>query len=479
MNSVVDYKALKVIVIKNRIKHCLNAGILSLLMCVFSAVQAQTAALAPIGMSEYKRLNRSEFIAELSVPRALSDQGEALANRLMHTNTPAQMKMIVTAQRLSARNFLNRWIEGMAVNNKAAVLADEKASIQAFAAAFKGRLLKGDRVIIARYNNDLRVSVNGIPILNIPTQKGFSLLLSTWIGDVPLSSSFREGVLGGTPFDELSSRARNLPVLPHRKANVRQWLVDGEPSLDNSKTSEEQAAVADSEENRPSGTGSEALSPINSPTPITQEPNSDTSTAIQDTVRSPVSAKPKKIEPEAAPNNKAPDDPRVVQSNDTTEKRIPSNQAAKSSVKVTTNNASKTTTKSRIPVGSLKPQEGATRSIAKPESLEPPPSTTFSSDNLLEYQQYYARMSELVNVHRNLPRSALARRISGEVRVAVRLDRSGKVLSQSLVSPSRYKMLNKQAMEAIALASPFDPVPSSITGENLVFDLLVVYPKYW
>lgn len=463
---------------------------------------AHASTLAPLGMAEYKRLNRSEFIAELSVPEEWVAQGAELAQRLIETNMPAQMKMTVTAQRLSARNFVNRWLEGMAVNNKANTLALEKETIQAFASAFKGRLLKGDRVIISRKSNDLNVLVNGVSILSIPSKQGFSLLLSTWIGDVPLSSNFRRGILGQDSYGELMLRAEHLSVLPHRERAIRSWV-------------EVTSSLQAHGENSNSGIGpSENEIPL---APVSQEsadlptepsePQEGSDNGIDTASGENMRAAARTVKPKAQqlkipelidqlsasrPSSKLGADRKggidAPPSRSMTKK--PTSLSGEiSDVRASRPKSLPPKSDTSVVAAKSAPNSSAKEQLAanSPQSTLSTPASgnlgesdlSFAPERLLEYQQYYSRMSKSVNVHRNLPRSALVRRISGEVRVAVKLDRTGRVLSQSLVSPSRHKVLNKQAMEAVTLASPFDPVPESITGDNLVFDVLVVYPKYW
>ena len=77
------------------------------------------------------------------------------------------------------------------------------------------------------------------------------------------------------------------------------------------------------------------------------------------------------------------------------------------------------------------------------------------------------------------PKRELEKGISGRVRVAVVIDRSGNIVSTSLLDSSEYEDFNDAAIKAITKTAPFPALPDAITGQTFEFSIPVsfVLPK--
>jgi protein TonB len=166
-------------------------------------------------------LGKEVFIGAL-YSESLSNNADAL----MNTTQPMRMELkIVAPDGLTTRRFSRMWIEGMAVNSKAEALTAQADNMVKFDGMFKGRFVKDD--IISFSNNPgkgVDIAVNGVVLGNIKDNAFFSMLLSTWIGKIPLSSDYRDSLLKvGAVNAGLNSRFAAISPTPTRTAEVKAW----------------------------------------------------------------------------------------------------------------------------------------------------------------------------------------------------------------------------------------------------------------
>lgn len=185
------------------------------------------------GIGVHQELGREVFIGALF--------SESLSNSpstLLRNPQPMRMELkIVAAEGITARRFSRLWIEGLAVNSKADELMTQADNTVIFDAMFKGRLVKDDHVIIANTpGKGVSVSVNNVALGTIADEAFFSMLLATWIGNVPLSSEYRDSLLKVGDVDaSLRSRFSNTKPTPARIAEVNGWNSTSVP-LEEPKT---------------------------------------------------------------------------------------------------------------------------------------------------------------------------------------------------------------------------------------------------
>ena len=85
-------------------------------------------------------------------------------------------------------------------------------------------------------------------------------------------------------------------------------------------------------------------------------------------------------------------------------------------------------------------------------------------EDLLAEQRYYSSLLKWTYRNLKYPNRSKKREEQGSVRFSVTIDRSGNILSQTLLNRSRYKLLNKSALKAINKSEPFPEVPGNIRG---------------
>ncbi|MEN0035413.1 MAG: TonB family protein [Cellvibrio sp.] len=173
------------------------------------------------GISVQQELGQEVFIGALYT-ESLSNN----ADTLISTNQPARMELkIASAEGMTTRRFSRMWIEGMAINSKADVLTAQADNMVKFDGLFKGRFLKDDHIVFANTpDKGVNISVNGVLLGNIKDNLFFSMLLSTWIGKIPLSSDYRDSLLKvGDVNAALRTRFEGIKPSAARMAEINTW----------------------------------------------------------------------------------------------------------------------------------------------------------------------------------------------------------------------------------------------------------------
>jgi protein TonB len=149
---------------------------------------------APIlnGIAGHQELGKDQFIGAL-----YSETPSNNPDVLLAANQPMRIELKILSQDgISARRFSRMWIDGMAINNNSDVLTAQANNIVKLDSLFKGRLVNGDHIVFGLTpGQGVNVSVNGVVLGNINDDKFFPLILSSWIGKIPLSSEFKDGIL--------------------------------------------------------------------------------------------------------------------------------------------------------------------------------------------------------------------------------------------------------------------------------------------
>jgi TonB family protein len=173
------------------------------------------------GMATHVDLGKEQFIGALySSP--LSDN----ADKLLTNAQSMRMELkIVAPDGVTTRRFSRWWIEGMAINNSPTLLTEQADNMVKFDGLFKGRFAPNDTIaFIYEPEKGVNVTINDVLLGNIAGDKFFSMLLKTWIGKVPLSSDYKDGILkNGNVSAELKSRYDKIKPSKERTSEVAGW----------------------------------------------------------------------------------------------------------------------------------------------------------------------------------------------------------------------------------------------------------------
>lgn len=357
------------------------------------------------GMGVHQELGKDQFIGALYAG-SLSNNADTLLNNSQATRIELK---IVAANGLATRRFNNMWIEGMAINNKVDTLTAQADNMVKFSGLFKGRFKTGDHIVFASTpTKGVNITVNGVVLGNIPDYTFFSMLLSTWIGKVPLSSDYRDNLLRAGDVDAtLRSRYDNIKPSAARIAEIGAWK---------------------------SGLIATATS--------SSKPNADTSDLISDLKEAPQTTKP--TIPDLATAIDVP----------SLEGALPKSQSSSSAPAIV--DSQPVATAAPISEDALEDED---------DDMTP----TFTAASLVARQVYISGNLKKIFSKTRYPGSSLQKGHAGSVRVAVVIDRQGNILTMKTLEESKYSALNKEAIGAIKRAAPYPAVPDAVTGNKFEF----------
>lgn len=377
------------------------------LTCISLLMLCQLTRAEPMlnGIGVHQELGREVFIGAL-YSESLSNDPDTLINNVQ----PMRMELkIVAPDGLTTRRFSRMWIEGMAVNSKADVLTAQADNMVKFDGLFKGRFLKDDSISFTNNpGKGVDIAVNGVLLGNINDNAFFSMLLSTWIGKIPLSSDYRDSLLKVGDVDAgLRSRFSAVSPAATRTAEIKTWT--------GAQVEVKTAAVS-------SASKSSASAKVETATVVakTELPKLEVPALEKPALDIPVPAtQAEKPAPVAAATASTPAKPVVV-------------AAAK----------------------------------VEEEEEEGP---ALTAQSLLARQFYVSDAIKKIRSKTKYPQRALDRDQEGSVRVAIVIDREGTVLSTNILETSKFDLLNKEALEAIKRSAPFPALPAEIAGSRFEF----------
>jgi len=404
--------------------HNINNKVAALVVGLFVLAQlasSQAAAEPRLnGLAVHSELGKERFIAGLFLTTPSNS-----ARDILIAQEDKRIQVRIVADRISARSFKRMWIEGMAINASSSELSENAQRMADFSNMLKMRLVTGDIFTVDRRGDNVYIILNGVTLGEIDSPAFFDLLLRTWIGPVPLSSDFRDGLLAaGNINSALQARFDATFPTDERIAAV-EANVSARPT--------EEPRVA-------------AVAPPAAATALTQPPPPLVEPQSTDVAVAPTVAPPTATEPQVAAATPTPT-PRPTPAptpEPTVEKQTPAS----------------VTQQALLDVDELEEEE---------EDVD------FTAESLLRQQLYIADLKKWSHKFLEYPRRALERSWQGNVRLSVTVDRSGAVQDVIVLEESKYSTLTKAAVKAAKQASPFPEMPTDIQGKEFSFTLPVVF----
>lgn len=364
------------------------------------------------GMAIHTELGKDQFVAAVYAETLTSD-----ARQLLLSNEAKAMEVRVLTETIYARRFNRMWIEGIAINAGSREMEKYAQDLASFSNMMRVKLRQGDVLRIERdQSRGTVVRINGVELGEVGDPALFDLLLRTWVGPVPLSSGFKDALLGeGKVSVQVRERFESIQPSAERIAAITAAITRSKDQEDSADSPQEEAPtepeVASDEqpvaEEQPS-------SPAASVKP--ESPSSPPAVAQQSSVASP-----------------APETPE--------------------------------------PSGLVSEDE-----MFEDESIfDEDDEVAFTAESLLSEQLYISKLTKWTGNYVKYPKFSLRNDQQGTVRLTVTLARSGKVVDVQYMEKSQYEQLNRAASRAVKNASPYPAVPDEIAGDTFVFTVPVVF----
>ncbi|WP_346838887.1 TonB family protein [Microbulbifer sp. SAOS-129_SWC] len=380
------------------------------LMVFATALSVQAAPLLN-GLALGQEFNKDRYIAAV-----YADPLAESASSLLDNGTPRRLEVRIIADSLSARRFRNQWMEGIAINNPSSTLSGQADNMVTFAKMFHGRLKKGDHLSVdfTPASGTTTVALNGVTLGKVEDRNFFNTLLRAWVGAVPPSSEFRDGLLAAGDVDSgMLGRYELLKPGSTRVAQVREQV---------------QARSAAAEEE----------------TVASAEPAMD---------------KPKPKAPLASADIPPPTLASI------------GDKAASAAKKATTPKSSKPQPSKSKPAKTVAKRAP----VPADEDDEDEDEAPLTADLILARQLYHSQLLRYTYGFIKYPKRAQQRGQEGTVMLSVTINANGQVTDVQGLQDSRFSALNRAAREAVRDASPYPSAPAQLVKSGFKFTLPITF----
>lgn len=403
-------------------------------LCGAGLAAAQELQLNGIG--SFEQLRKEYYVGGLYLPSLTSDPMiiEAM-------DGPKRMELRITAERWSQRRFAQWCNQSVPINNGPAALGQHADDLLALTNAIKDDLVSGDILVVEQVGNQsTRVRLNDVTLLQTGNIGLFNLVLNTWIGAVPPSSGFKQGILQ-LPTDAagtaLLTRYEAIAPSSQRKNDVAKWTTDA-PSTAAAPAPEEERNVV-------------ALPPPGGDTVVRAKP---TDVAKSSPSREAVASQ------QAQPAVAAPEIKLDKPSLATAEPKAPAPVPAATP---------KPAPASKPPVEPKPAPAAAAAPVAAAAATAVDEEEDDEQEGLL--MAYRSNVMKLTYLNTQYPKRALDLKQEGLVVVKLTLNRTGKIIDMTLLEEAKYGALNSAAERAIKRSAPYPPAPDSLKGDTIEMEL--------
>ncbi len=174
------------------------------------------------GMGMWKRAGNDMFIAALYLPSPSGD-----VNAINYEKIPKRVEIRVVEDSIHKASFMQMWREYISINTPRENRSKINKDILGFIKSFKGKLLKGDRLIIDFLpGSGVYVLLNGNQINRIENDKLAEVIVNALVGERPITPEFKKGLLGGNSTKvsiQLTQTFAGLEPDSQRIAQTRSW----------------------------------------------------------------------------------------------------------------------------------------------------------------------------------------------------------------------------------------------------------------
>ncbi|MGI9281021.1 MAG: TonB family protein [Endozoicomonas sp.] len=225
----------------------LSRLLLPLLLFLCQSAQAESS-LRLKGIGLYTELTASYYYGALYSSASGNRDQDILADGVQN-----RIAMRVSADQLKPRRFYKLWNSTLVINNSASDLEFFSNEVVDFTTLLKGRLIKGDELVIEEVEGKTRVSINGVEARSYDRPGFINLLVRGWVGPLPPLQAFKKDVLGHSSDKKQIDYQAQFEVLQPQQDRleiIEGWYAESIPETVDEQTlevAEEVAVVSESE----------------------------------------------------------------------------------------------------------------------------------------------------------------------------------------------------------------------------------------
>ena len=397
---------------------CLLVGVQIATALSLASVATAQSDLVMNGSSVYADLGKDQFAAALYLETL--QQNPSIAHSMQGEK---RMKVRIL-NNYSKRRWFNLWMQSISINNSREKFSESAQGLMTLMLAAKSAPQRGDLIeYLSSPDTGTSMRFNGTELVTDLPADVFDLLLNTWIGSIPPTTSFKDEILGKQRNPSAAELLETVTTVPERESLAASWVLPPEP-----------VAVA-------------AVPEIKLKPSIKKAPKVKTAT-------------PAKLNetPALAATSAVTDTKSVATKDQST--------------------AVKPTSDTDIPVS--KSDDPAKTSLARAEAGPDATSDTeddadFSIAEALAMRDYTPLVVQEIYKKISYPSRAIDRGFEGTVRMVVVVSKSGALEKVSIAQKSRHSILNKAAIKATERAAPFPALPAALNTDEFEITVPITF----
>ena len=396
-----------------------------------SSVAAAQSDLVMNGSSIYSDLGKDQFAAALYLETLQKNPGIA------HSMQGQKRMEVRVLNNYSKRRWFNLWMQSISINNSRETFSKSAQDLITLMQAAKSAPQKGDFIeYLSSPDQGTSMRFNGTELVTDLPEEVFGLLLNTWIGAIPPTTSFKDEILGKQRNPAAVELLETVTTDPQRVTLAASWILPPEPvAVAVAKVTPKPAIKKNLK-----AKAAPAVKPI---TPVT-------ALAAAAVVTKPVVAAVQSGEVKGAEVKGAEIKGAEVKATGDIDTAVPrSDGLAKTSVE--------------------------TASADQEANAETEDEVDFSISEALAMRDYTPLVVQKIYKKISYPSRAVDRGYEGTVRMAIVVSKSGALEKVTVAQKSRYSILNKAAIKATERAAPFPELPAALNTDHFEITVPITF----
>ena len=405
---------------RTRALKCLLRGMQIITALSLGSVAAAQSDLVMNGSSLYSDLGKDQFAAALYLETLQKNPSIA------HSMQGQKRMEVRVLNNYSKRRWFNLWMQSISINNSRETFSKSAQDLITLMQAAKSAPQKGDFIeYLSSPDQGTSMRFNGTELVADLPAEVFGLLLNTWIGAIPPTTSFKDEILGKESNPAAVELLETVVTDPQRVTLAASWTLPPEPVV---------------------------VSKVKPKAAIEKNLKA----------KATVPAKPK-VTP-APLENKLPEVATAVAAIAAV---ISKSAAAKQQSAVA---------KSTAAIANSKNSDLAkTTAEATLASNDAEDEVDFSITEALTMRDYTPLVVQQIYKKISYPSRAIDRGYEGTVRMAIVVSKSGALENVTVAQESKHSILNKAAIKATERAAPFPELPADLNTDHFEITVPITF----
>lgn len=405
---------------RTRALKCLLRGMQIITALSLGSVAAAQSDLVMNGSSVYSDLGKDQFAAALYLETLQKNPSIA------HSIQGQKRMEVRVLNNYSKRRWFNLWMQSISINNSRETFSKSAQDLITLMQAAKSAPQKGDFIeYLSSPDQGTSMRFNGTELVADLPAEVFGLLLNTWIGAIPPTTSFKDEILGKESNPAAVELLETVVTDPQRVTLAASWTLPPEPVV---------------------------VSKVKPKAAIEKNLKA----------KATVPAKPK-VTP-APLENKLPEVATAVAAIAAV---ISKSAAAKQQSAVA---------KSTAAIANYKNSDLAkTTAEATLASNDAEDEVDFSITEALTMRDYTPLVVQQIYKKISYPSRAIDRGYEGTVRMAIVVSKSGALENVTVAQESKHSILNKAAIKATERAAPFPELPADLNTDHFEITVPITF----